>query len=150
MNKIRWMLLLIGMGMTALLPASSSGEEVPGQSHTPAVQGGVSPLVEEMVKLDGVFREVVSAVALGEGARVRTALETMHGTMEKTHEGVHKGTVHLRKNADHLDEFIKRDKAFHAGLEALARAAQKNDQHAMLSLTKELLDRCVGCHRDFR
>jgi hypothetical protein len=42
-----------------------------------------------MIKLDGVFRDVVSAVALGDGISVRKSLKTTHGTVEKTHEGVH-------------------------------------------------------------
>jgi cytochrome c556 len=109
-----------------------------------------NPLREEMAQLDSVFREVVSGVALGEGARVRKALEEMHGAMEKTHEGVHHGSVTIPKNADRVQEFIGQDKQFHAKLETLAIAAQKNDQQAMLKLTKELLDACVKCHRTFR
>src|SRR5689334_21430034 len=71
---------------------------------------GTNPLIEEMVVLDSVFRKVVSAVALGDGARVHKALETIHGAMEKTHEGVHAGTVTLRKNNDRMKEFVKMDK----------------------------------------
>ena len=111
---------------------------------------GANPLLEEMVQLDAVFRDVVSAVAVGDGKRVRAALETMHGAMEKTHEGVHHGTVKLRKNADRLNEFVKMDKDFHKKLERLAHVAHDNDQAAMLELTRELLDDCVTCHRDFR
>lgn len=109
-----------------------------------------NPLIEEMVKLDEVFRDVVSGVAVSDGHRVHEALEKMHGTMEKTHEGVHHGTVTLKKNANRLNEFVEQDKQFHGKLEDLAKAAHKNDGSAMLSLTKDLLDRCVKCHRDFR
>lgn len=115
----------------------------------PAGQGD-NPLIEEMVKLDAVFREVVSGVSLGDGARVHQALEAMHGAMEKTHEGVHHGTVKIPKNSGRIKEFTDLDKKFHAGLETLATAAHKNDQQAMLKLTKELLDGCVQCHRRFR
>jgi len=111
---------------------------------------GGNPLVEEMVKLDEVFRDVVSGVAMGDGQRVHEALESMHGTMEKTHEGVRHGTVTLKKNAGRMKEFVEQDKHFHGKLEDLARAAHKNDGNAMLALTKDLLDRCVKCHRDFR
>ncbi len=109
-----------------------------------------NPLIEEMIKLDAVFREVVSGVSLGDGARVHHALEAMHGTMEKTHEGVHQGTVKLKKNADRMAEFVSLDKKFHEKLEHLAHAGHKNDQDAMLKLTKELLDGCVQCHQVFR
>jgi cytochrome c556 len=109
-----------------------------------------NPLMEEMVILDGVFREVVSAVSLGDGARVRKALESMHGTMEKTHEGLHSGSVKIPRNSDRLSDFVRMDKEFHGNLEALAQAAHANDQQAMLAMTKKLLDGCVNCHRTFR
>ena len=109
-----------------------------------------NPLLDEMVKLNAVFRDVVSGVSLGNGVRVHEALEVMHGTMERTQKGVHHGTVTLPKNADHVKEFFALDKQFHQKLEALAHAAHKNDQNAMLMITKDLLDRCVQCHRMFR
>ncbi|MBF0345207.1 MAG: cytochrome c [Nitrospirae bacterium] len=109
-----------------------------------------SALVEEMLKLDGVFHEVVSGVALGDGERVHKALENMHGTLEKTHEGVRSGTVSIPKNKQNLKEFVKLDKAFHKELEALAHAAHENNQKVMLVLTKKLLDGCVNCHSKFR
>lgn len=130
--------------------AYSNGE---GQvDHAPAGHAGhgENPLLDEMVKLDAVFRDVVSGVSLGNGARVHDALEAMHGTMEKTHEGVHHGTVVIPKNADRVKEFVALDKQFHQRLEALAHAAHKNDQNAMVKITKELLDGCVQCHRMFR
>jgi len=118
--------------------------------HAATHHQGVNPLVEEMVALDAVFRDVVSAVAMSDGHRVHEALEKMHGTMEKTHEGVKHGTVTLKKNADRMKDFVSQDKQFHGKLEDLAKAAHKNDGSAMLSLTKDLLDRCVKCHREFR
>jgi cytochrome c556 len=74
----------------------------------------------------------------------------MHGSMEKTHEGVHHGTVTVPKNADRVNEFVDLDRKFHAKLETLAAAAHKNDQHAMLKLTRALLAGCVQCHQRFR
>jgi cytochrome c556 len=134
-----------------ILPVLVSGQERPGQNVATAPAGrSDNPLLEEMTKLDAVFRDVVSGVSLGDGARVHQALETMHGTMEKTHEGVHHGTVKVPKNAARVKEFVNLDKKFHAKLETLSRAAHKNDQAAMLKLTKELLDGCVQCHRTFR
>ncbi len=133
-----------------IIPLLSRGEHEHGSHQENNTVAGPSPLVEEMVRLDAVFRDVVSGVALGDGGRVHAAIETMHGAMEKTHEGVHEGTVALRKNAGRLSEFISRDKQFHEKLEELAHAAERNDQNRMTMLTKELLDGCVNCHRDFR
>jgi cytochrome c556 len=145
MTAIGVLFLMIFM----IFPLLSLGEHEHG-SHPERKDNGASPLIEEMIKLDAVFRDVVSGVAMGDNRRVHEALETMHGTMEKTHEGVHHGTVVMRKNADRLNEFIALDKRFHEKLEQLAHAAQINDQKVMVGLTKELLDGCVSCHRDFR
>jgi cytochrome c556 len=147
---VRGFALLVVLSLI-VLPALVCGHERAGQ-NAPTAPAGQSdnPLVKEMATLDAVFREVVSGVSLGDGARVHQALEAMHGTMEKTHEGVHHGTVTIPKNAAREKEFMGLDKKFHAGLETLSRAAHKNDQQAMLKLTKELLDGCVQCHRTFR
>ncbi len=152
-------IVLIAIGMMSLIGFSlpSFGEHDhesnhPDEKHDAQEEHrrGPSPLIEEMIRLDAVFRDVVSGVALGDGKRVHEAIETMHGAMEKTHEGIHHGAVTLRKNAHRLNEFIALDKQFHKKLERLGRAAHKNDQAAMLSLTKQLLEGCVQCHRDFR
>lgn len=109
-----------------------------------------NPLVEEMLILDTVFRDVVSGVSLGDGEAVHGALESMHGTMERTHRGVHAGQVRIPRNADRLEEFVQMDKAFHEKLELLAHAAHEGDQSMMLNLTQTLLDGCVQCHSIYR
>ncbi len=149
-NSRKILTAAFGILVLMSLPLLSRGEHEHGGHQEEKAGSAPSPLIEEMIRLDAVFRDVVSGVALGDGRRVHEALETMHGTMEKTHEGVHHGTVVLRKNAGRLNEFISRDKQFHEKLEQLAHAAHADDQKAMVSLTKELLDRCVNCHRDFR
>lgn len=127
--------------------AASADHSQHKAAKSPASSGA---LVEEMKALDAVFREVVSAVALGDGHRVHQALETMHGKMEKTQEALHAGEVKLRKNASKAAEFEKMDKAFHADLESLATAAHKGDRQKMTAVTKKLLDGCVSCHNQFK
>jgi cytochrome c556 len=134
--------------ITALLlwhssPASSVQDDHPHQK-------GTNPLIEEMMILDRVFRDVVSAVSLGDNEGVHKALESMHGTMEKTHEGVHTGSVVIPRNAKRVKEFVQMDREFHEKLETLASAAHRNDQKNMLKITKQLLDDCVRCHTMFR
>jgi cytochrome c556 len=136
--------------LAGMAPVLAADDHHAHQHVMESAETGSNPLIEEMVKLDAVFRDVVSGVALGDGARVQKAVASMHGTMEKTHEGVHHGTVRLTKNADRIEEFVLRDRQFHAGLESLATAAEKNDRDNMLRLTKKLLDECVQCHREFR
>ncbi len=117
----------------------------------PAPEGNPeNALIEEMRKLDSAFREIVSAVALGDGHRAHLAIETLHGAMEKTQEALHHGEVRLRKNAARAEDFERMDREFHADLEALARAAHHDDIREMSGLTKKLLDGCVSCHTVFR
>lgn len=147
--------MVVVIAAASLIPFSSYAGDDHDKKHHESEhkhkhEHAASPLIEEMIKLDGVFRDVVSAVAVSDGHRVHEALEKMHGTMEKTHEGVHEGTVTLKKNANRMNEFVEQDKQFHAKLEDLAKAAHRNDGNAMLAMTKDLLDRCVRCHRDFR
>ena len=154
-------IIFAGIAASVMIAFSAGGETAQDEKHhagehqhrtmSPGMHDhGGNPLIEEMVALDAVFRDVVSGVAMSDGHRVHTALEKMHGAMEKTHEGVKHGSVKLKKNANRMSEFVEQDKQFHGKLEDLAKAAHKNDGSAMLSLTKDLLDRCVKCHRDFR
>jgi len=147
------MILFSGMLIFASLPRPACAQQAVHSYGSPtaaAHQSGANPLIEEMMTLDSAYREVVSAVALGDSARVHKALESMHGTMEKTHEGVHTGTVTIPRNAARIKDFVKMDEAFHEKLESLARAALRNNQKEMLRTTKLLLDGCVQCHQMFR
>lgn len=147
-------LFLKAAALSALLLATAPLGAGSAEHQHHKTSGGAEPaegaLVEEMRALDGVFREVVSAVALGDAHRVHMALESMHGKMEKTQEALHKGEVKLRKNAAKAAEFEKMDKEFHAGLEKLAKAAHDGRRQEMTAITKKLLDGCVSCHEKFR
>lgn len=153
MKKMTFNFVVLSMSLIAFagLPGALSAAEgrhafVDKESE----QSGKNALVEEMLILDNTFREVVSGVALGDGERVRKALGSMHGTMEKTLEGVHEGTVKIPKNAGRVKEFVKMDERLHTELEQLAQAAEENNTIKMEALTKKILDDCVSCHRTFR
>lgn len=110
----------------------------------------VNPLIEEMRALDCAFKEVVSAVATGDGNRVNRSIDSLRGLKEKTHKAIESGMIKLPKNHHRVKEFLKLDIRFHTELELLAKAAHKNNQRRMLMLTKKLLDGCVNCHRVFK
>ncbi len=148
-NTVYVLSLIIVLGLGGGHPAISHEDQV-GHANNSAPIPGANPLIEEMTTLDRIFRDVVSAVVLGNGAVVHKALGLMHGAMEKTHEGIHTGFVTLPKNNERMTEFVRMDKQFHEKLEALADAGRRSNQKEMLSLTKQLLDRCVQCHRIFR
>ena len=154
MNRTnRKMLAWIAAAVITAAPAVFAG---PHEGHDHRAMhygghdGGINPLIEEMRQLDKVFSDIVSGVALGDGARVRAAVESLHGSMEKTHEGLHAGKVTIAKNPKRVNDFVRMDKEFHGRLEMLAHAADRNNQRRMLTLTKQLLEGCVSCHQTFR
>lgn len=148
-NQRRAVYAVLLAGMLVFLNETGASEKDHGHGHGGRSQGK-NPLIEEMHILDNAFREVVSAVSIGDGSRVHRALHAMHGTMEKTHEAVHHGDVKIPRNADQAATFVQMDKDFHEKLEKLAVAGKKNNQQEMLFLTKALLDGCVQCHSRFR
>jgi cytochrome c556 len=150
MSSVIKALTVIALPMVASFSTAGYAMHPHGSQPSAASGAGANPLIEEMIVLDNAFREVVSAVAMGDGERVYEALHAMHGTMEKTHKGIHEGEVKIPKNADRETEFMQMDIAFHEDIEGLAEAGKKKDQQKMLALTKKLLDGCVDCHRDFR
>ncbi|MBI5236335.1 MAG: cytochrome c [Deltaproteobacteria bacterium] len=111
-----------------------------------------NPLIEEMRLLDGVYAEIVNAVALNNPVAALEAIERLEssGLMEKTVAGVSSGAIKTPKNSDKLSDFTRFDKEFHANLALLAKAAAAKDQPRLLSFTKKLLDGCVKCHRTYR
>lgn len=153
MNRIRYAVALFNaLLLCAVLPAlvCAGHDDTAGHSPSPPTTEAPNPLVEEMLTLDSVFRNIVSAVALTDAAQVQKAMAPLRGAMEKTHEGIHAGKVTLPKNTARIGEFVERDRKFHEMLEALDRAAGHNHQQEMLRITKQLLDGCVQCHRTFR
>ena len=109
-----------------------------------------NPLYVEMLFLDEAFRDIVSAVAIGDTDTVVKAIVPLHGLAEKTRKGLSEGTVKLRKNADRMAEFERLDKEFHKNLDTLTDAASKKNRPKMLATTKRLLDGCIRCHQTFR
>jgi len=144
--KNTWIFALISALVLAAATIAVSAEH----RHSPADHKGHNALIEEMRKLDAAFHEIVSGVALNDGHRVHAAIDSLHGTMEKTQDALHRGDVKLRKNAGNIKVFEKMDRDFHKDLESLAGAAHKNDTNRMNELTKKLLDGCVSCHNSFR
>ncbi len=129
--------------------AASAGQSQRSTSTTKP-QSAANPLVNEMITLDGVMREMVSAIAEANGARVVKAIDAIRGPMERTRQAIRAGNISLPKSGSRLDEFLRNYDAFHAQLEALARAGNQNNVEAMLVMTKQLLEGCVNCHRTYR
>jgi cytochrome c556 len=128
----------------------TSRDQLSTQNSATAQRPAASPLVAEMTVLDSVVREMVSAIAQADGTHVSQSIKPLRGTMEKTQQALHAGTLSLPKNSNRLDDFQRSHDSFHAQVEALDRAGNRNNVEAMLMITKQLLESCVTCHRTFR
>jgi cytochrome c556 len=120
------------------------------QSFAGQMNDSQNPLRDGMIALDSGYRDVVSAVALGEGEKVQKAARAMHDARGRIAEGLRAGTVVLPKNAQRDKEYLDLDRRFHDKLEALDRAARHNNQREMQRITHMLLIGCVKCHQTFR
>lgn len=141
-------LLLCFLGI--LVQSVAGPPNDPQKAQNPQAAMAQNSLRDGMLALDSGFRDVVSAVALGDGEKVLTAARAMHDAREKTAEGLRAGTVVLRKNAQRDKEYLDMDRRFHDKLEALERAARHTNQREMQRITHLLLSGCVNCHKIFR
>jgi hypothetical protein len=107
-------------------------------------------LVEEMLVIDQGFRDIVSAVSLGDNRQVRSSLEAVHGAAGKTGRGVRAGNFKLPKNSQRIKEFSKIDHGFQEKLKSLGRTAKHKNSKEMVRITKQILDDCVQCHQIFK
>ncbi len=126
----------VAFAMSAAMPAAAPAAD--------------NPLFAEMLLLDKAFRDIVSAVALGDTDTVVRSIESFHGAAEKTKAALAEGKVKLRKNPEMIKEFERLDREFHKNLGVLSEAASKKNRPRMLATTKRLLDGCIQCHQTFR
>jgi len=143
-------LIIVALCLSTSRAYSAEPDHGGHKRNEKAAATSANALIDEMRALDAAFRDIVSGVAVNDGHKVLSAIETLHGSMEKTRHALHAGEVKLPRNPHKMREFEKFDKEFHGELEALARAAERDDGKMMISLTKKLLDGCVRCHGEFR
>ena len=107
------------------------------------------PLVQEMIVLDDVFRDILSAVMLGDGHSVSKYIQSLNmiknpDEAERSLEG-RRGISYAGKA-----DYKKLHREFRADMTALMQFANENDGGAMLRLSKKIIDDCYYCHQAFR
>ena len=152
MTSACWKMILVLLFLVfPVFPMQAVSEQSndPLNSHGLSTQSVRNVLVEKMMAHDLAFSRIVSAVALGDSDKVLQATLSMHGTMDKTLEGVRAGTITLPKNSPRIADFIDMDLKFRTKLEALDRAARHHNQREMQRIVSLLLSGCVKCHHTF-
>ena len=145
------MLLFVLSGMTGFSPqilAEDKTAPLPPPSSSTASES--NPLVVEMKALDTAFRDIISAVALGNGKKVQQIVAATRGAEARIQQAPRDGTMKLPKNAGRVKDFLDRNHNFFDKLDALERAARHNNQREMQRITTLLLNACVQCHQTFK
>lgn len=121
-----------------------------GTADVPPPAPPASPVQHEMQLLTAAMHAAVSGIGVGDVRGVADALEQVDRAKVATDRAIETGAYHLPKNADHLERFAALDDAFHRDLEALAEASRRNDVDATAVALGSVLQRCNGCHSEFR
>lgn len=123
-----------------------------GHDHGAAepAKPGTNPVQHEMRLLHDAVREAVTAVANGDVKQLPHAFHRVHGAKDATAKAIAAGTWKPPKNGAALDRFRALDEAFHADLEALVGAAQRNDVKGTASALGKTIAGCPTCHGEFR
>jgi cytochrome c556 len=116
----------------------------------PIAAAGDNPVQREMQLLTAALERAVRGIGMGDVRGVEHDLHQLHGAMESTEEAVRSGAYRLPKNASAVDRFLALDEAFHEELVALVGASRANDVPAAAEAVGTLVQRCDGCHREFR
>lgn len=105
---------------------------------------------QEMQLLTTALESAVRGIGNRDVRSVEHALHEVHGAKEATAKALADGSYRPPKNPDALDRFAELDEAFHAELVKLVEASRTNDVSATAQALGGVLDRCEGCHAEFR
>lgn len=115
-----------------------------------ASTSSLGPVKNEMHLLTAALQTAVASIGAGDVLAVEQELRRVDEAKEATESAIHEGRYRPPKNGDKLDRFRELDEAFHGDLERLADASRRNDVPATASALGVVLQRCDGCHGEFR
>lgn len=141
-------LILWAAVLLLITPVTSTADEKPRSG----LQPGNMAFNEKMIRLNRAFRDITTAVVIGDGERVEKVLDSLNsaGVMEKSRDAIRKGQITLKKNPEKIQEFIQFDQELQQNLEALLQAAKIDNEQKMAAITKKIIDNCVNCHTLFK
>ncbi len=131
--------------LAALVVVLGADVSASGQSVTM-----VNPVQVEMRLLSDAMRTAVDGIAAGDVRRLPAQLHAVHLAAGDTRSAIEKGEYMLPAGADQLESFLALDEAFHRDLIKMVQAAKSNDVAATAEHFGALMNRCHGCHEQFR
>lgn len=141
-------LILWAAVLLLITPLAATADEKPRSG----LQPGNMAFNEKMIRLNRAFRDITTAVVVGDGERVEKVIESLNstGVMEKSRDAIQEGRITLKKNPEKIQEFIQFDLELQQNLSALLQSAKSDNGQKMASITKKLIDNCVNCHTLFK
>jgi cytochrome c556 len=146
MKRTAAALMILASGLVAAGGAAQSGavEDAPATDLSEDLR---ALLQREMAGLAGAGRAVEDAIARGDSAAVAANARKMEKAFIFEDDI---STVDLRELELVLGEdFVARDKAFHASGRALEAAAKAGDLTGQKVIFRDMLEACAACHRAY-
>ena len=116
----------------------------------PPTASSANPVQEEMSLLTSALESAVRGIGQGDVRGVEHQLHRVHAAKAATEAAIRDGRYKPPRNADNLPRFRELDEAFHGELERLVDASRKNDVPATAAALGSVMQRCQGCHTEFR
>lgn len=116
----------------------------------PPRSAAANPVQNEMRLLTSALEATVGGIGRGDVRSVEHEVHRVHLAKQATDEAIRAGSYRLPRNPGRLSDFRALDEAFHDDLERLVEASRRNDVNAAAQALSALVQRCDGCHRDFR
>ena len=109
-----------------------------------------NPVQKEMRLLEAALQDAVAAIARGDVRGLPKKLHQVHVSSGDTTKAVKSGAYAPPRGKDRLDAFLALDAAFHREMITMVKAAKKNDVDTTAKQLGVLMQRCHGCHAQFR
>jgi hypothetical protein len=122
----------------------------PTQPGPAAAPPAANPVQHEMRLLTSALETAVRSIGQGDVRPVAHELHRVHLAKEATQAAIEAGRYRTPRNPEQLERFRALDEAFHGDLGRLVQASSRNDVAATAEALGAVLQRCQGCHSQFR
>lgn len=141
MKNLAGLLVMITLLAPAMLAAAPSPGANVGADLPPKLRG---LLIQEMNAILDASKAILDALVRGQNEIVAEKAQAIHDSfiMKQAMTADDKKAL----LAAVPEDFLKRDRAFHALSASLADAARKGDRAATLGLYRDLVSACIDCH----
>lgn len=104
----------------------------------------------EMRLLEAAMRDSVTAIAAGDVRSLPARLHAVHLASGDTEAALKSGAYKLPREGADVAAFVALDQAFHEQMIEMVKAAATNDVPTTAARFGDLMNRCQGCHAQFR